>query len=184
MYLPVLMVRDFGPPGWFVFAIPNVIGAAAMGWVLNRPGAAASISRQHWPAAVGFSILTILFHAFFVGWLIRSLIGDAAEFIVAGAATAFYLFGRRGNRDLLTASILLVISLIAFIVAACLPDYQIFGAPPAPSGNGLLYLAPVSIFGFLLCPYLDLTFLRTVRQRRRLRALRRLRSALAFFSSR
>src|SRR5580692_678947 len=89
MYLPVLLIRDFGPAGWFVFAIPNVIGAAAMGWVLNRPDAAANLSRHHWHAAVAFSVVTILFHAFFVGWLIRSLIGDAAEFIVAAAAFAF-----------------------------------------------------------------------------------------------
>jgi hypothetical protein len=160
MYLPVLMIRDYGAAGWFVFAIPNVIGAAAMGWVLNRPGAAAGVSRKHWPAAVAFSVVTILFHAFFVGWLIRTLIGDYAEFIVAPAAVGFFFFGRRGNRDLLTASILLVISLIAFVVAASLPDHHYRGPTGVMGETGLIYLAPVCIFGFALCPYLDLTFLR------------------------
>ncbi|MDB5302268.1 MAG: hypothetical protein JWO87_3931, partial [Phycisphaerales bacterium] len=29
MFLPVLLVRDFGEMGWLVFAAPNVVGAAA-----------------------------------------------------------------------------------------------------------------------------------------------------------
>src|SRR6476661_4754696 len=35
MFLPVLLVRDYGFWGWLVFAVPNVVGAAAMGWVMN-----------------------------------------------------------------------------------------------------------------------------------------------------
>ena len=31
MFLPILLIRDFGPAAWFVFAIPNVVGAAVMG---------------------------------------------------------------------------------------------------------------------------------------------------------
>ena len=30
MFLPVLLVRDYGMLGWIVFAVPNVVGAAAM----------------------------------------------------------------------------------------------------------------------------------------------------------
>src|ERR1700722_12862889 len=63
MYLPVLMVRDFGPLGWLVFPVPNGVGAAARGWILHRPGAAANLARRHWAAAACFSIVTILFHA-------------------------------------------------------------------------------------------------------------------------
>jgi hypothetical protein len=32
MFLPVLLVRDYGIGAWWIFAIPNVVGAAAMGW--------------------------------------------------------------------------------------------------------------------------------------------------------
>ena len=35
MFFPVLLLRDYGFMGWVVFAIPNVVGAAAMGWVLT-----------------------------------------------------------------------------------------------------------------------------------------------------
>src|ERR1051325_4731620 len=36
MFLPVLLVRDYGVWASVVFAVPNVLGAAAMGWVLSR----------------------------------------------------------------------------------------------------------------------------------------------------
>ena len=97
MFLPVLLVRDFGFPGWAVFTVPNVIGAAGMGWVLHRIGSAAALSLQHRRAAIAFSAVTILFHAFFVGWIIRSLVGEAAEVITILAAVAFYLVGRQGK---------------------------------------------------------------------------------------
>src|SRR4051812_30605350 len=35
MFLPVLLIRDYGLWGWIVFAVPNVVGAGAMGWVLR-----------------------------------------------------------------------------------------------------------------------------------------------------
>src|SRR3954471_24793497 len=35
MFLPVLLIRDYGPSMWWAFAVPNVIGAAAMGWILR-----------------------------------------------------------------------------------------------------------------------------------------------------
>lgn len=164
MYLPVLMIRDFGDAGWLVFALPNILGAAALGWVLHRPGAAANLARQHWRAACSFSIITVLFHAFFVGWVIRALIGDAAEIITAASAAGFYLYGygRHGRRDLLAAAGLLAFSLIAFGVAASVPALQPHGmiSLVRVARPGLIWLAPVCIFGFFLCPYLDLTFLR------------------------
>jgi hypothetical protein len=153
------MVRDFGPAAFIVFALPNVVGAAALGWVLHRPGAAATVARRHWPAAAAFSLVTILFHAFFAGWIIRALVGDAAGLITAAAAAGFYFYGRRGRRDLPAAAGLLAFSLIAFVIAASLPGH-VSHIPPGRNIPGLIWLAPVCIFGFLLNPYLDLTFLR------------------------
>jgi len=161
MYLPVLLVRDYGPVGWLVFAAPNVIGAAAMGWVLNKPESAVALARKHWHAGAAFSLVTILFHAFFIGWVARQLVGDAAELIVAGAVAGLYLFGRKGRRDLAAAGGVLAISLIAFAVAISLPaESRSLGPVGAANDASLIWLAPVCIFGFLLCPYLDLTFLR------------------------
>jgi hypothetical protein len=161
MYLPVLLVRDYGFAGWLVFTIPNVIGAGAMGWVLRQPGSAADLSAKHWHAAAAFSVVTILFHAFFVGWIIRSLIGDSAEIITVVGAVGFYLYGRRGRHDLPAAAALFCFSLAAFIIATSNSSANSIAAPHAEPMLGLVYLAPVCVFGFFLCPYLDLTFLRS-----------------------
>lgn len=160
MFLPVLLVRDYGFAGWAVFSIPNVIGAAAMGWVLHRQGSASDLSHRHRPAAVAFSIVTILFHAFFAGWIVRSLVGNVAGIITFSAAGGFYLAGRRGYRDLLSAAILLAFSIIAFAWAASVPDQTVNGPSDRMPGVDLFYLAPICVFGFFLNPYLDLTFLR------------------------
>src|SRR3954465_13192934 len=69
MFLPVLLVRDYGLAGWAVFAIPNVVGAAAMGWVLARPGARERVLAEHRTACVAFSAVTLAFHAYFLTWL-------------------------------------------------------------------------------------------------------------------
>ena len=66
MFLPVLLVRDYGLWAWFVFAIPNVVGAAAMGWVLRDADASLRLQTKHLPAVVAFSLVTIAFHVFFL----------------------------------------------------------------------------------------------------------------------
>src|SRR3954454_24069926 len=67
MFLPVLLVRDYDIWGWIVFAIPNVVGAAAMGWILTREGSE-QITQHHRAAVNAFSIITIAFQLFFLIW--------------------------------------------------------------------------------------------------------------------
>src|SRR5947199_7998526 len=88
MFLPVLLVRDYGLGGWFVFAIPNVIGAAAMGWVLARPGASERLSTEHRTACVAFSAITLAFHAFFLAWLALRVIPLPWCFAAVAAGSA------------------------------------------------------------------------------------------------
>ncbi|HEY8750802.1 MAG TPA: hypothetical protein VIM11_22650, partial [Tepidisphaeraceae bacterium] len=66
MFLPVLLIRDMGLWGWIVFAAPNVLGAALMGWVLTSPESSRRIVENHGGACRAFSIVTIAFHVFFV----------------------------------------------------------------------------------------------------------------------
>src|SRR3954464_11105172 len=68
MFLPVLLVSEYGVGAWFIFAVPNVVGAAAMGWVLSRAGASERIATEHRTACVAFSAVTLAFHAFFLLW--------------------------------------------------------------------------------------------------------------------
>ena len=159
MYLPVLLTRpnEFGLWGWIVFALPNVIGAAAMGAVLLNAERSRKLLSQHATMATVFSIVTIAFHVYFVGWMLVRIVDfypAAATFIVA--AILFAIGGAR--RDLWLAGVALVVSCVCFGFALTQPldvGRMLWTADPRPE---LLALTPVCMFGFFLCPYLDLTF--------------------------
>src|SRR5215208_5970899 len=70
MFLPVLLVRNWGIWGWAVFAVPNVIGAAAMGFVLRSRQSSEDILINHKTPIAIFSLITIAFHLYFVYWFI------------------------------------------------------------------------------------------------------------------
>lgn len=159
MFLPVLLVRDYGAWGFAVFAVPNIVGAAAMGWVL-RDGASERLTRQHAAACNAFSGITIAFQAFFlivVAATLRPHLSAAAHTgIVIGAAA----LGIAGPLLPRLAGSLLVWAASAGLLIASWKQGQ---WPPAPIGGelpeaDLVFLAPVCVFGFLLCPYLDRTF--------------------------
>lgn len=165
MVLPALMLRDFGWWGLAVFLAPNAIGAAAMGTVLRDAEAARRVRVTHDVAIRHFSMVTIAFHLFVLGAIALSIEGLPA---IAGQpgvlvlATVFALVLLAVRRWLLAAATVWGIS-VALAIA-----YAAGGAPnamadPRMFGGGLsgdlLMLAPVVVFGFALCPYLDATFL-------------------------
>lgn len=161
MFLPVLLVRDWGILAWVVFAIPNMLGAAAMGWVLARPGASERLLATHRTACVAFTAVTLAFHAFFLAWMSQTGIiplSWAVAAIVGG--TVMGGLGRRLERiDLAWAAITLCISLAVLVRGLC--GFTItsrWGRPVDPPTVALPPLAVVCVLGFLLCPYLDLTF--------------------------
>lgn len=156
MFLPVILLRDYGTFAWVAFALPNVVGAAAMGWVLYRPGVSEEQVARHSPAMTAFSIVTILFHVLFFGWVVRWLGGWTFVAIAAGAAiVAFPLLLSR--RTALVLSVLVWIGSLAAFIVAVYTTNQV--TPPAGSASlDLAYLVPAFIVGFALCPYLDLTF--------------------------
>ena len=160
MFLPVLMMRDYGIAGFLVFAIPNVLGAAAMGWVLRDELISADIVQAHRQACVSFSLVTILFHLFFGGWVIALLTGPSFAPFGLLAVVCFYVAARAGRATLFaSASFVLAVSVWAFLrgwFAGEFPDF--LGRAPRAPVRDLLWIAPVSAFGFALCPYLDLTF--------------------------
>jgi hypothetical protein len=158
MFLPVLMTRDYGGWGWLLFAAPNVIGAATMGWVLRDRDASLDVQQAHIPACRWFSIVTVAFHMFFVIALVPRLIGD--EFITLAVAViplVLALWGGRGRRATLAASIVLAVSVLAMLAYVAVQGLTPLPAPAKPRAD-LLWMAPVTFFGFLLAPYLDLTF--------------------------
>lgn len=165
MFLPILLVRDYGLWGFVVFALPNMFGAAAMGWVLTRRESAARIINLLGPGVAAFSWITIAFHAFFLA-AIFALARDAASsvqwFLPLAFAAAFWL-GSRADARAAAAIVWLASVAIATLVLVRLglPDLSAPRSDRSFAGvPALVWLAPACVFGFLLCPYLDATFLR------------------------
>lgn len=160
MFLPVLLARDLGPLSFLVFAIPNCVGAALMGWVMRRPGASAEFIKRHTAACVWFSRITIAFHAFFLMWMVQ--LHGAAIPVIAGFIVNLVLnlvSSGRGWPGWSTAALTYGVSIACAVTltlsgALAVPPH---GAPLLAAAD-LAWLAPVCVFGFLFCPYLDLSF--------------------------
>src|SRR4051812_10077052 len=91
MYLPVLLVRDYGVWGWVVFAVPNVIGAAAMGWVLRDWMRSVRIMAAHAHACIAFSLVTVAFQVYFLEWWVRPLGGWTYAVVALAVLVALVL---------------------------------------------------------------------------------------------
>ncbi len=161
MYLPVLLLRELGFWGFVIFAVPNVIGAASLGWVFRNQQANRRMVERHETACISFSLVTIAFHAFFAAWIIRRLIGPNAGVAVAAAFWVYWVILQwKSGGKILAACLTLLIS-IAVIVWG-LANNQISLSPSfaatKPASMDLLGWSVACGFGLLLCPYLDLTF--------------------------
>ena len=88
MFLPVLLVRDYGLWGWMVFAIPNVIGAAAMGWTVRDGEHSRRMVASHAAAMACFSIVTIAFQLYFGAWYGTITFGAGGLVLVPALASS------------------------------------------------------------------------------------------------
>lgn len=167
LYLPILLLRDFGFWSFVVFAVPNCVGAAAMGVFLWRPGASERFLQGHFAACRAFSFVTAAFQVFFALWMLdlsvpglalpsAALAGGIGVGVVLGMLAAKPKFGVRS-----------VASFVMLAGSAVVAGVWLWGgggaataAPSVPTEGALdlLCLAPVCVLGFALSPYLDLTF--------------------------
>lgn len=175
MFLPIIMIDRFGFWGLIVFAVPNVLGCAAFGYVLNRKSSAAMVER-HGGAMRWFSIVAIAFHGFFAPYLAAAFVLPVPDLLSEAGRSWF---------GLIAAGVVLLVAFAAVAVPtkwwpllAC----AVFGFSIVAFGqwgagalaevdlatthqlDQLLWLAPALIVGFALCPYLDLTFHRALRE--------------------
>lgn len=159
MFLPVLLVRDFGPSSFFVFAVPNVLGAMLMGLVLAGPGASEGFVAKHRAACGWFSAVTLAFQVFFLVWMVKGALPSSLNWVLAGALPVVLLLrSYRSGWAAFVAVLVFLTSALSFAAwSRTSPTMPAAVAPQLPSG-GLVWLAAVSLFGFALCPYLDLTF--------------------------
>jgi hypothetical protein len=137
-----------------------------MGWVLRDELISADMVQAHRQACASFSLITILFHLFFGGWVIALLTGPSFAPFGVLALVCFYVAARAGRIALLaSASFVLAVSVWAFLRGWLGEEFpNLLDRAPRNRVRDLLWIAPVSVFGFALCPYLDLTFHRARQQ--------------------
>ncbi len=161
MLFPVLLMRDFGVWGWVVFAVPNVVGAAAMGFVLPTAAVSRRLTERHGPAIRWFSSVTLAFHVFVACWLVNA-VGWAMLFVLPWLVLGAARRARWGGWLPAVSVGVAVLSWGAFSYATRLPGAWLdvtHGNLPSRLGamDAWLFL-PVSALGFLFCPYLDASF--------------------------
>lgn len=160
MWLPVYLIGDFGVAGWVVFAVPNILGAASVGWAFAQRNRAESFLASHGRAVWWFSAVTILFHLVFAGWLAVEVVGSmrAAVPIACGVGLAGLGLSRLPVRLWGWAAPMCFVGSLALAVIAW--KQGALSAPPVEGrvdGVNVLFAAPALCFGFLLCPHLDAT---------------------------
>src|SRR5690606_30602590 len=165
MWLPVILVRHFGWPGWVAFAVPNVAGAMSVGLVHRARGSSEAFVARRLPAMRAFSNVTLALHAFVLTWVfVRVGVWAGLHPLVALIAlgvlwTGAAAFSRASFRVACYAGAGVWLLSVALLAFAWSTDPA--RAAPRTTGDArpveLLFLAPVLVFGFALCPYLDLT---------------------------
>lgn len=164
MFLPVLLVRDYGLWGFVVFAVPNVVGAAAMGWVLRKESSERLLA-ANLVAIRCFSTVTVAFNVYFLIWIFRTIPKDVSAFwgpllLVGGVSCCAFI--HPGRVRPIAAAVVLCISVLCATVLLnrwhmALPFSEEYDRwlPPRPE---LVPLGAVCLLGFSLCPYLDGSF--------------------------
>ncbi|MFI4855443.1 MAG: hypothetical protein ACIAQF_10770 [Phycisphaerales bacterium JB065] len=188
MWFPYYLTRDFGWIAWLVFAIPNVIGAASVGLIL-RPGnsrdpqtwstrSSVKLTTRHDIACMAFSVVTIAFQLYVVSFLLRTEVAkidipaplvSISTAVFAALTIIFALLPWRASW--FAAAVVWLFSIaMAYVAIRTSADQPAFMLPREKGivsltgdPHGIWKLAPAIVFGFLLCPYLDLTINR-VRQ--------------------
>jgi len=154
------MLERFGWVGFFVFAIPNVLGCAAFGRVVETNG---RLKERFSDWARWFSCATISFHLAFCVFLLRTLLPDDGSRLSGWASYVVPMVLLLLGYGLSHFNLRQLVWIGA--VAWCFSLFVFFssmGEPLhiQPTSNPSLawYLLPMMVGGFLICPYLDLTF--------------------------
>ncbi|MSR68851.1 MAG: hypothetical protein EXS17_00670 [Phycisphaerales bacterium] len=155
MFLPFILLNQFGWPGFLAFFIPNVLGCALFGYVLN-PARAQFVRTRCADLCLWFSLATLLYQAFFAGWMLPPL--GAIAVIMGGLAAARFL----GDSGWLRFAVIVTIVSALAIDWDGLPSLLELSATGTRPPQSLPALVPAIAVGFLACPYLDLTFHRAL----------------------
>ncbi len=169
MFLPIVLLRDFGVWGWVAFAVPNVLGAAAMGFVLT-PQRSRAVTERHREACLRFSDVTLAFHGFVLGWLYSRLFGWGVV-LIALAAVVGLAAALRDPRKATGLAVKVTLASLGLFACGLIfggSDAWLDVSRPDPPHrlpiSDIWFFVMASVTGFALCPYLDLTFHRARQQ--------------------
>jgi hypothetical protein len=165
MFAPVLIGSLMGWPGIVAFAVPNVLGCAAFGY-LRSAEVSRRETRDHALAMAVFSGATVAYQVFFAGWLwgvplaevLRTTPGEGASLASGG------VFALAVALAALPRGVLWTLAALAFplsaLTFALLPWDGFHGIQSSGEWTPmqLALVLPTIVFGFLLSPNLDLTF--------------------------
>jgi len=168
LFLPTILMQWFGWSGFLLIAIPNVLGATAMGLLLGSPNASRAFCQRHARAIGLFVWATIAFHLLFLSivavWIFpEGLLGQWDWVLFPLTALVLGLLLSLAPRRWWP-----VLGTIAFACGGIVIAMNCgSGGPVGFSGTrppiDLVWLAPIFVIGFLICPWLDAPFHR-VRQ--------------------
>lgn len=171
MYLPIILLERYGWTGFLVFAVPNVLGCAAFGYIVRTRRRSESMITRHRPVMIAFSLVMIAYHLFFIGMLTMRMGGGSESIdLFPGAALALIILaaGLAVSAAPLRVWPWLAVMVYGISVAALFgigfEPLQSIGWQGVQPTLDAAWLAPTIGFGFLLCPYLDLTFHRAAQQ--------------------
>ncbi len=192
MYLPFIMLRLWGWPGFWAFFVPNVLGCALFGFVLDADRSRRVVAQLGW-ACAWFGAVTVAYQCWFAGWAAQSYgldpaFGATGTVDAAGAARAVAsvgvplvlaaagaLLAARGDAFWRTAgtAVTMLSGLVVLLPGGVAPGIA-GGATEAGATGAALepqldllrlgFAFPTIAAGFLLSPYLDLTFHRAAQQ--------------------
>jgi len=152
MFLPFVMLERYGWAGFWIFFVPNVVGCAGFG-LLQSTERVRALRERLLPMCGWFSLVTIVYQAFFAGWMLPSISGFAV--VIAGLSCARLFRERAWLWMSVVVAIATVTAIAAHLRGLTLPQEQANGS--LPTGD-VIALAPAVALGFLACPFLDLTF--------------------------
>lgn len=156
-FFPLILGRDYGWPALAAFTVFNVGGAMAMGFYFKHRDKQQAFEHKHRPALSFFSYITIAYQIFFVAWLGVTIGQPLLMIAVLAIAYVIYL-----SKGLITywavLFYLLSIGLFVSFLGSDLPPIDISAKGYWPHA-----LLPLAI-GFILSPYLDITFHRAYRE--------------------
>lgn len=184
MFLPIILLDRFGYAGFWAFAIPNVVGCAAFGYVFSAVSSRAFV-RRHLEAVRWFGLATIAFQVFFLGWssglflftpetdaqadpalltaIERTNAWPIAATILTWTAAALAI-SRFGDRVWLVFAWVTALGSGVLFSLALAQTGGFPVAPPPDTGPTVLGAVPLLVLGFLACPALDATFHRARQQ--------------------